>query len=42
MYIRKRQGKASDVHVQHLTQASKPTEKKQEISGSLLAVMLKK
>lgn len=43
MYIRKRQGKASDVHVQqHLTQASKPTEKKQEISGSLLAAMLKK
>lgn len=42
MYIRKRQGKASDVHVQHLTQAPKPTEKKQEISGSLLAAMLKK
>lgn len=42
MYIRKRQGKASDVYVQHITQASKPQEKKQEISGSLLAAMLKK
>lgn len=42
MYIRKRQGKANDVYVQHITQASKPQEKKQEISGSLLAAMLKK